>query len=184
MDFLLRQSPAGRSAPWSTAKQQFTAALQLLQARLEHNWHEATFSFGQGLSLQIGKQMPWDCGFAPSRLTLIECSWYPKVHHRKFFMKHLQEDKEKQVKNKSSSLSRVFLLLVLHVWFSLFVHFILGYFSYSDQTMRILNNCKMGQQENSVGLHSFKLNYLNSANEKQQHTIIFNSVCCDFYKNV
>lgn len=41
----------------------------------------------------------------------------------------------------------------------------------------------MGQQENSVGLDSFKLNYLHSANE-QQRTILFKHVCCDFYKNV
>lgn len=39
----------------------------------------------------------------------------------------------------------------------------------------------MDQQENMVGLHSFKLNYLNSSKEK---LINFNSVCCNFYKNV
>lgn len=62
-----------------------------------------------------------------------------------------------------------------------FVHLILGHFSYSDQFMRILNNCKMGQQENSVALHSFKLNYLNSS---KGPLINFKSACCNFYKNV
>lgn len=170
MDFLLQQSPAGRLASWSFAKQQFTAALQLLQARLEHDWREATFSTGQGLSLQIGKKMCWDCGLSCSHITLIEYSWYLKVHCRKFNLKNLQEGKEKQVKNESSGLSSFF-LLVLHLCF-LSLHFFLGFFFYSDQIMRILNKGKMGQQENSVGIHSFKLNYLNSARE-QQHIFIF-----------
>lgn len=62
-----------------------------------------------------------------------------------------------------------------------FVHLILGHFSYSDQFMRILNNCKMDQQENLVALHSFKQNYLNPSKEQ---LINFNSVCCNFYNNV
>lgn len=147
MDFLLQQSPAGRPAPWSTAKQQFTAALQLLQARLEHDWHEATFSFGQGLSLPVGKQMRWDCGFARSRLTLIECSWYLKGHCRKFCVKHLQKDKKKHVKKKKKFkfFQSIFVGGAACVVFT-FMDFILGYFSYSDQIMRSLNNCKTGQQ--------------------------------------
>lgn len=62
-----------------------------------------------------------------------------------------------------------------------FVHLILGHFPYSDQFMRILNNCKMDQQENLVALHSFKQNYLNPSKEQ---LINFNSVCCNFYNNV
>lgn len=95
MDFLLQQPPAGRSAPWSSAKQQFTAALQLLWAGLEHDWHQATFSFGQGLSLGIGQQMCWDCGFARSCLMLRGHSWYLKVQCSEICLNHVQEDKEK-----------------------------------------------------------------------------------------
>lgn len=62
-----------------------------------------------------------------------------------------------------------------------FVHLILRHFSYSDQFMRILNNCKMDQQENLVALHSFKQNYLNPSKEQ---LINFNSVCCNFYNDV
>lgn len=169
MDFLLQQSPAGRSAPWSSTKQQFTAALQLLQAGLEHDWHKATFSFGQGLSLGIGQQMRWDCGFARSCLMLTECSWYLKVQHWKICLNHLKEDKEKQVKNKCLSLSKVDLVWEFF-WYGMcgfYLHVLFwDIFPYFDQFMRIQNNCKMDQQENMVGLHSCKLNYLNSSKEK------------------
>lgn len=147
MDFLLQQLPAGSSAPWSSAKQQFTAALQLLQAGLEHDWHQATFSFGQGLSLGIGQQMRWDCGFARSCLMLRECNWYLKVQCWEICLDCVQEDKEKQVKNKCLTLSKV--SLVWEVFGMACVAFtFVGHFSYFAQFIRILNNCKMDQQEN------------------------------------
>jgi len=122
--------------------------------------------------------MRWDYGFARSHLALIEHSWYLKVHHRKFCMKHLQEERRNRFKKKFKFFQSILLVGAACVVFT-FLDFILAYFSYSDQIMRSLNNCKMGQQENSVGLDPFKLNSLNSADE-QQHTILFKSVCCNF----
>lgn len=146
MEFLPQQSPAGKSASWSTAKQQFTTTLQLLSDRLEHSWHEATFSFGQGFSHQIGKQMCWDCGFACSCLAFTECSWYLQVQCREFCMKLLQD---KQIKNKRSSFSEALLLLTLYVLLLLFC------ISFWDSFL-ILSNLKMDQQENSFALSIFK----------------------------